>query len=1488
MKELRVAIIGTMAGKRDDRRVRRARPIVRVEVPPGPLADLKDLLYELYVMAGTPTLDDLVAQIADDDDLPGAPERDTVRRSIAGRELLANQHDTVSVGRILARMAGLDESDVGARVRDLWVGAKLNRPVGRPVREVTDPFALEIHESIEVGEGPVHPRLPLYVRREHDEKLRELVSRAVAGQSVIAVLVGGSSTGKSRACWEVLDELPDNWRLWHPIDPTRPDSVAAAVQQVSPYTVVWLSDAQHYLMPPSVALGEQVAAGLRELLRSPGNAPVLILATIWPEYWDVLTAPPVPPGSDPHSQARALLTGAAIRIPQTFGEADLHTVQAYMYDDPRLREALTNAEGGEITQYLAGGPALIERYLTAQPTARALIHVAMDTRRLGYGPILTHDFIEAASPGYFTNEQWATLGEDWFDVALEYDGRTCRGARGPLSPVRPSPGDYTGATGYRLADYLEQHMQSSRRNEQMPASLWDALVAFGQSDDFPALAIAAEERHLYRHAAQLHLRAVHTDDLDSVFGVARLLAAAGWLDESLDWYEYAADRGAREALIDAAYALSDAGRIDDALDYWERVWEVGEGNRADFALLAAARMLADAGRLQEALDWYERGADTDNFVWCSHVLKARGWRDYRPPRGRFDNVIQVPFGNTSSHLAILDAARRLAEAGKLDEALDWYERAADTENSQVMSYYRHYLANDPEALVEMADWLRGQLAFSSQDGTSLVTLGHGLTDSPPLRRGGRVWNDESSPEYVFRAAAMRGRRDAILHCAQMFIENDRPSEAVDWLLLIEAGDVDGLESASRLLSFPGVVRSARDYLSTLGESALEDALIASAPETAVSGIEIPPSDRRSRIGGPANTLDYWEFRDDWLGRSDFREITRVSTSDEELNKLRRIVESGDQDIELLVASLYALDRRLDALRYCLRAAECNARDGSHYANAIDLLRECGRPDDAERLRRYGIQPIGHIADPWGPADIAVGGNPSPAADDDESAIRDALLRRWHNGDDRYGRAAISAAVELIRCGYLSVLSTELIGAAVRQVRVTPPGDQWLTRALAWACTPVRGDRAPLHYDDLHGGFRLAPALLDEAVGDPALQPVPDAIWAVVLDQAPQALYASVCAAALAAGRLDLAERIGRRAAATGSPTDLYNLSVVLQKRGNNLEAADYLHRSAETGEPIALSAIADARTAHGDIEGAIEYYEEAIRAGHSGSLVSLGVLHYRNEHYEEAEALFRRGADRGEPVAAHNLAVLFEQRGERDRSEELFRRATDADYVPAMSGMANLLLEQRRLDEAEVWYRRAIDAGGKAHGNLAVLLERRGRHGEALQLYRAAAEAYETRAIYNLGQLLCELGRYTEAEAAFRRGADQGDSSAMNRLGLLVQRRGATSEAETWFRSAIQSGYGRALNNLALLLSERSDCLGEAIGLYEEAIEHGDAAAMNNLGLLLAEQGDYDKAEKLFRDAIAGGDPKAASNLERVIEGRCSIRFQPDVDSSVTDRGDIG
>jgi hypothetical protein len=425
-------------------------------------------------------------------------------------------------------------------------------PVGRPLAEVTDPFALEVHRPVQPEDPqPGLPELPPYVPRGHDTALGAVVRAAAAGRSGIAVLVGGSSTGKTRACWEALQLLrvrpergrlwrrPERWRLWHPIDPTRPEAALRELPRIGSRTVVWLNEAQFYLDPPDSGLGERVAAGLRELLRDPARAPVLVLATMWPEFWDPLTARP-PGGQDPHPQARELLAGHDITVPAAFTLAQLG--QLNRVQDARLALAAAEAQDGQVTQFLAGAPELLARYRNAPPAAAALIDAAMDARRLGTGAGLPQAFLAAAMPGYLTRPEWSALGEHWENVlqeAWDYAAVWCKGVPGPLTRIPPSPPDITHPAGpsardaddqppaeqastasgplYRLADYLDQYGRAHRKDQIPPAGFWAAAADHASLADQAALGVAAHERGLYRAAAQLHKNAAESGSLRAAF-----------------------------------------------------------------------------------------------------------------------------------------------------------------------------------------------------------------------------------------------------------------------------------------------------------------------------------------------------------------------------------------------------------------------------------------------------------------------------------------------------------------------------------------------------------------------------------------------------------------------------------------------------------------------------------------------------------------------------------------------------------------------------------------------------------------------------------------------------------------------------------------------------------------------------------------------------------------------------------------------------------
>jgi hypothetical protein len=103
------------------------------------------------------------------------------------------------------------------------------------------------------------------------------------------------------------------------------------------------------------------------LLRAPGRAPVLVLATVWPEYWHTLTARP-DGGEDRHAQARELLAGHDITVPAAFTPAQMG--QLARAADARMVLAARSAPDGEVIQFLAGAPELLAGTATPHPPRR--------------------------------------------------------------------------------------------------------------------------------------------------------------------------------------------------------------------------------------------------------------------------------------------------------------------------------------------------------------------------------------------------------------------------------------------------------------------------------------------------------------------------------------------------------------------------------------------------------------------------------------------------------------------------------------------------------------------------------------------------------------------------------------------------------------------------------------------------------------------------------------------------------------------------------------------------------------------------------------------------------------------------------------------------------------------------------------------------------------------------------------------------------------
>ncbi|MFC4050011.1 tetratricopeptide repeat protein [Actinomadura syzygii] len=688
--------------------------------------------------------------------------------------------------------------------------ASCAQPHGRIIGELgeQDALALEVHQAFEASTASMSgqvPVLPVYLPRPgFDDRLRAAVAGAAHGSRMV-VVVGDSSTGKTRACWEAIRaELPD-WRIWHPLAPERPLAMAEAVRagRVAPHTVIWLNEAQFYLQPAS---GEQVAAEVQALLADPSRGPVLVLGSMWPGFGAALTAVPEDPSApDPHQAARVLLDQAEyITAPPEFTAVQLASLAATISTDPRLRAAAKQAHSGRITQELAGAPELLRRYEQASPAARAVLWAAMDARRLGHSLLLSESLLRGAAPGYLDDHEWNQVGgTPWYTDALDELTTQHRRLPGPLVEHRPRPGESRPSQRlYRLADYLEQHARTERARLCPPATFWTAAADHAQTpEDLTALGKQAMDRGRYRHADRLYRRAVDAGDTSALLYLIRLRDQAGDHQGLRRLFQQAADAGHADTLMLTARLREEAGDHQDAEWLAQRAADAG---RPD-TLTTLAWLREMAGDLQDAERLYRQAADAGdtsaltNLAWLREMAGdlQDAERLYRQAADAGDTSALTNLAWLREQAGDLHSAERLyrqaSNAGQTDALVDLArvrEKAGDYQRAEQLAQQATD-AGYPDALIDIA-WLR-------------------------FRAG-----DLHSAERLYRQASNAGQTDALLHVARLRDRADDHQGAEQFYRqAADAGDTSALSYLAKLREQAGDPDGA-DQLRRFGLTAAGD------------------------------------------------------------------------------------------------------------------------------------------------------------------------------------------------------------------------------------------------------------------------------------------------------------------------------------------------------------------------------------------------------------------------------------------------------------------------------------------------------------------------------------------------------------------------------------------------------------------------------------------------------------------------------------------
>ena len=612
------------------------------------------------------------------------------------------------------------------------------RPAGSVRVSEADPRRLGVHAAISVSgvPGDVPPE---YVPRDVDAAEHGVRAKVTASaeRGGFVLLVGGSSVGKTRCAVEAVTALLPDWWLVHP---AKPGEIAAAAP--TPRTVVWLDELQRYLD------GEHGLTGgvIRMLLNAPD--PVVIIGTLWPEFYTIYTTLPEPGGDDPHAREREVLDLAdVVRIDPQFSQVEQDWARAAAARDPRLKVALGTVGYG-LTQTLAAAPQLVAQWQdaqTASPYARTVLTAALDATRLGARAPLTADFLQAAAPGYCTSQQQAEAPEDWFEQALAYATKKLHGAVSALSPTGARMGL---VAGYTAADYLIQHASQERRYERVPASTWDAVLSHIRDPaDTSRLADSARNRLRYCYAIPL--------------------------------YRHAADAGDRVAAMRLAKLLKKRGDLDEAEQILRARADAGDGYAAERLAILLAELLADRGDLDELRARADAG-DEDAAERLAELLADRGDLDELRARA-----------NAGDGYAAMRLAELLKKRGDLDEAEQILRARADAGDEDAAELLAELLADRGDL-----DELRARANAGDVYAAELLADCGDLDEAEQILRARADAGDEDATWRLARLLARRGDLDglrALANADERYVIRELViRELAD--LLARRGDLDGLRA----------------------------------------------------------------------------------------------------------------------------------------------------------------------------------------------------------------------------------------------------------------------------------------------------------------------------------------------------------------------------------------------------------------------------------------------------------------------------------------------------------------------------------------------------------------------------------------------------------------------------------------------------------------------------------------------------------------------
>jgi hypothetical protein len=425
---------------------------------------------------------------------------------------------------LLESLLGALESPADERVQIMDTWARLTeesreRQTDLPRVMEMSPRELGVHAAVRSADSP--DELPGYVTRFFDQDLRRLIEDGTQ-RGCFVVLVGGSSTGKTRSLYEAVRAAAGQWGLAQPSDT---GDIYQLLDEPDRPAVVWLDELARFFDSMPALTKPQVAR-----LKRAGH---IVVGTLW---FDDYTARK---DSRVNGPADRELLGFAdvIDVPPHLRDDEYRRARKLAATDSSIRAALEATDGGQtddgLTQVLAAGPELLRLWEHAPPYARAAIKAAADARRLGILSPLSPDLLVEAMAGYLSPADRVASPDSWLQEVTSYAVRPINETT--VAPLSKVAGRRSGTlAGYVAADYLAQHLRVQRRVKCPPESFWRSLInRLDSTDDLRRIRDAAAARMRYRLQEQALRRLSALGDGHAYIELAYLLVRQDRIDAAV-------------------------------------------------------------------------------------------------------------------------------------------------------------------------------------------------------------------------------------------------------------------------------------------------------------------------------------------------------------------------------------------------------------------------------------------------------------------------------------------------------------------------------------------------------------------------------------------------------------------------------------------------------------------------------------------------------------------------------------------------------------------------------------------------------------------------------------------------------------------------------------------------------------------------------------------------------------------------------------------